>query len=150
MQLPSNILCGLGHRFGEKMISEMSDGMHEISDGIQTRGRKLDDGNRVVQGAWDRVWKICWHFEEMDLVVRGDRERACRAMAVGIDCSVIAHLFPIETRSDRGNPRGGSEREHTARDAQSGTSSIPASLRSARCDGGSCTNALGIPRKVYM
>src|SRR5438445_5795665 len=106
MQLPSNILCGLGHRFGEKMISEMSDGMHEISDGIQTRGRKLDDGNRVVQGAWDRVWKICWHFGEMDLVVRGDRERACRAMAVGLDCSVIAHLFPIETRSDRGNPRG--------------------------------------------
>jgi len=139
MQLPSNILCGLGHRFGEKMISEMSDGMHEISDGIQTRGRKLDDGSGVVQGAWDRVWKICWHFEAMDLVVRGRSGKSLPRYGSWNRLLGDRPLFPIETRSDRGNFPGGSEREHKARDAQSGTSSIPASLRSARRDGGSCT-----------
>jgi hypothetical protein len=49
VQLPSNVLFGLGHRFREKMISEMSDGMQEIRDGIQARGRKIDDGNRVAE-----------------------------------------------------------------------------------------------------
>ena len=49
MQLPSNVLCGLGHRFREKIISEMSDGMQETREGIEARGRKLDDGSRVAE-----------------------------------------------------------------------------------------------------